>query len=85
MESLNRKAVYEFGDMVLDPEERKLSVSGEEIHLPAKEFETLLFFVEHYGKALTKEEMMSALWQSSFVEEGNPRQTDLAAKKGDMR
>ncbi len=41
------------------------------MHLPAKEFETLLLLVENNGKALSKEKMMSTVWQDAFVEEGN--------------
>lgn len=67
----NKGIVYEFGDYVLDPDERALFLNGEPIHLPAKEFETLLLLVRHNGHALSKEEMISAIWQDSFVEEVN--------------
>ncbi|MGH9946574.1 MAG: winged helix-turn-helix domain-containing protein [Pyrinomonadaceae bacterium] len=63
--------VYEFGKFVLDPKEKTLFSDGVPIHLPAKEFETLLLLVEHNGKALSKDEMMSAIWQDAFVEESN--------------
>jgi DNA-binding winged helix-turn-helix (wHTH) protein/TolB-like protein/Tfp pilus assembly protein PilF len=72
METLESKRfVYEFGEFVLDPDEKTLFVGGTPVHLPAKEFETLLLLVEHNGHALTKEEMMSAVWQDAFVEESN--------------
>lgn len=72
METLESKRfVYEFGEFVLDPDEKTLFVGGAPVHLPAKEFETLLLLLEHNGHALTKEEMMSALWQDAFVEESN--------------
>lgn len=72
MEVTEKKGfVYEFGDFILDPNEKTLFVNGQPIHLPAKEFETLLLLVRHNGHALTKEEMISAIWQDSFVEEGN--------------
>lgn len=72
MQSTGSKGViYEFGRFVLDPGEKKLLAGDVPVHLPAKEFDTLLMLVEHNGKALTKEEMMSAIWQDSFVEEGN--------------
>lgn len=67
----NKRFVYEFGKFILDPRDRTLMVGDTSIHLPAKEFDTLLLLVEHNGRALTKEEMMSAIWQDSFVEEGN--------------
>ena len=67
----NKSVVYEFGKFVLDPNERTLFASGLPVHLPAKEFETLLLLVENNGRALSKDAMMAAVWQDSFVEEGN--------------
>src|SRR5215467_2254582 len=67
----NKGVIYEFGKFVLDPNERTLLADGVPIHLPAKEFDTLLLLVEHNGHALTKEEMISAIWQDAFVEESN--------------
>lgn len=67
----SKRFVYEFGKFVVDPGEKTLFVDGIAIHLPAKEFDTLLLLLAHNGHALSKEEMMSAIWQDSFVEEGN--------------
>ena len=67
----NKRFVYQFGKFVLDPQEKTLFVEGASVHLPAKEFETLLLLVENNGKALSKDEMMSAIWQDAFVEETN--------------
>ena len=69
--SENKRFVYEFGRFVLDPREKTLLIDGEAVHLPAKEFETLLLLVENNGRALSKEQMMSALWHDAFVEESN--------------
>jgi len=67
----NKGFVYEFGRFVLDPKGKTLFSDGKPIHLPAKEFETLLLLVENNHRALSKEEMMEALWRDSFVEESN--------------
>src|SRR5215470_16197289 len=67
----NKEFVYEFGKFVLDPKGKTLFSDGKPIHLPAKEFETLLLLVENNHKALSKEEMIGALWRDSFVEESN--------------
>ena len=67
----NKGVIYEFGKFVLDPQERILLVDGRPVHLPAKEFDTLLFLVENNGRALSKEEMMTAIWKDAFVEESN--------------
>ncbi|MFN2412644.1 MAG: winged helix-turn-helix domain-containing tetratricopeptide repeat protein [Pyrinomonadaceae bacterium] len=67
----NKRFVYEFGKFLLDPNEKTLFSDGVPLHLPAKEFETLLLLVENNGRALSKDEMIAAVWQESFVEEGN--------------
>ncbi|MGH9767355.1 MAG: winged helix-turn-helix domain-containing tetratricopeptide repeat protein, partial [Blastocatellia bacterium] len=67
----NKGFVYEFGKFILDPEGKTLFSGGKPIHLPAKEFETLLLLVANNHKALSKDEMMEAIWQDSFVEESN--------------
>lgn len=67
----NKRFVYEFGKFVLDPNEKTLFSDGVPLHLPAKEFDTLVLFVEHNRKALSKDEMISAVWQDAFVEESN--------------
>jgi Tol biopolymer transport system component/DNA-binding winged helix-turn-helix (wHTH) protein len=67
----NKRFVYEFGRFVLDPEEKTLLVDGLPVHLPAKEFETLLLLVMNNGRALSKNQMISTVWQDSYVEEGN--------------
>lgn len=72
MESVADKGiVYEFGHFVLDPEGKTLYADGQALHLPAKEFETLLLLIRNNGRALSKEEMMAAVWHDSFVEESN--------------
>lgn len=63
--------VYEFGRFLLDPNQKVLFADGKRLHLPAKEFATLLLLVEHSGQALSKDELMSAVWQDTFVGEGN--------------
>jgi TolB-like protein/Tfp pilus assembly protein PilF len=62
---------YEFGKFVLDPRERVLLSDGVPAHLADKVFDTLLLLVRHNGRLLTKSEMMTSLWEESFVEEGN--------------
>ena len=67
----NQGVVYEFGKFVLDPAHRSLTSDGTPVHLPAKEFDTLLVLLQNNGLALSKEEMMSAIWPDATVEEGN--------------
>ena len=64
-------AIYQFGKFVLNVQEQSFTADGRVVHLPTKEFETLQMLVENNGKILSKDEMMSAIWKDTFVEESN--------------
>jgi DNA-binding response OmpR family regulator len=54
--------IYEFGDCRLDIPARRLTRKGKEIELSPKEFMLLEFFVKKPGKALTRDEILNAVW-----------------------
>ena len=53
---------YEFADFLLDIPARKLTRRGKEIKLSPKEFRLLEFFVRKAGRALTRSEILNAVW-----------------------
>jgi Tol biopolymer transport system component/TolB-like protein/tetratricopeptide (TPR) repeat protein len=63
--------IYQFGKFVLNVREQSLTADGRLVHLPTKEFEILQMLVENNGTVLTKDEMMTAIWKDTFVEESN--------------
>jgi DNA-binding winged helix-turn-helix (wHTH) protein/tetratricopeptide (TPR) repeat protein len=64
--------IYEFGDFRLDAAKRLLfKRGGEPVPLTPKVFDTLLYLVENHGTVLTKEELMTAMWPDTAVEENN--------------
>jgi Tol biopolymer transport system component/DNA-binding winged helix-turn-helix (wHTH) protein len=65
------KHLYEFGPFRLDPAERVLVQNGERVSLAPKAFDTLLIFVQHSGRALTKDDLIKSLWPDTSVEENN--------------
>lgn len=67
----NKGFIYEFGSFVLDPHERVLFSEGRPVHLADKVFDTLVLLVKRSGRLVTKDEMMAAVWDESYVEEGN--------------
>jgi DNA-binding response OmpR family regulator len=54
--------VYEFGPYRLDVPARRLLCKGKEIELSPKEFNLLEFFVKKPGRALTRDEILNAVW-----------------------
>ena len=54
--------IYEFSDYCLDIPARKLTRREEEIKLSPKEFKLLQLFVKRPGRALTRDEILNAVW-----------------------
>jgi DNA-binding winged helix-turn-helix (wHTH) protein len=65
------KPAYRFGDCELDPQERRLLVHGHPVTLTPKVFDTLVLLVDRAGHAVSKDELMAALWPRGFVDESN--------------
>jgi DNA-binding response OmpR family regulator len=53
---------YTFGDFILDIPACKLSKNGQEIKLSPKELKLLEFFLKKQGKAITRDEILNAVW-----------------------
>lgn len=70
-----------FGAFRLDPARRLLFRQDEAIPLTSKVFDTLLVLVENRGQAVTKEELMKAVWPDTFVEENNLTQNISTLRK----
>ncbi len=53
---------YEFGGLRLDLSARRLTRKHKEIELSPKEFDLLAYFVKKPGRALTRDEILNAVW-----------------------
>lgn len=62
---------YRFGNYELDLQRRRVSRGGEVLSLTPKAFDLLLALAESRGRAMSRDELMRALWQEAFVEEAN--------------
>jgi Tol biopolymer transport system component/DNA-binding winged helix-turn-helix (wHTH) protein len=69
--SLVSDELYEFGGYRLNVTQRALTHAGQVVPLPPKTFELLLLLVRSPGRAFSKQELMTALWRDTFVEEAN--------------
>lgn len=57
----------ESGDIVVDLNARRVEVGGAEIALAPKEFEVLAYLVSRRGEAVSRQEMMDAIWGDAYV------------------
>ena len=70
------KLVYE--DLVIDPAGRTVKRGDEDIPLTYKEFELLRLLVSRRGTVLTRDEILSTVWDYDFV--GETRTVDMHIK-----
>jgi len=63
--------LYEFGPYLLDVRRRAFTRDEQVMPLAPKTFELLLLMLRNPGRAFSKQELMTALWPDTFVEEAN--------------
>jgi two-component system response regulator RegX3 len=67
------------GDVTLDPEAHRLTVRGEEVTVPLKEFEVLHLLLANAGRVLTREVLIDRVWGSDYV--GDTKTLDVHIKR----
>ena len=61
--------------LVLNPQERTVSVDGERVNLTYKEYELLHLFLSQPGIAFTREQLLSSVWNTEYL--GETRTVDM--------
>lgn len=67
--------VYQYGDISVNVEEHTCKYAGNDIYLPPKEFEVLVFFIQHKDVAISRDRLLAAVW--GFEYEGESRTIDI--------
>jgi TolB-like protein len=83
---------YEFGGFRLDATRRVINTSaGRRLAVPPKVFDAALYFVQHAGQTLSKQQLLAELWPGLVVEENGLTQVisilrrALGEARGDNR
>jgi len=63
-------AVIEHGPIRIDVERHAISVNGEPISMPLKEFELLELLIRNAGRVLTRGQLMDRVWGSNYHGDG---------------
>ncbi len=74
--------VYRFGRCQLDLLARKVFCQGVEISLTAKEFRLLEYFVKRPGRAMTRKEILNAVWGYAVIVTGRSVDRCVATLRG---
>ena len=75
----NSDSILKIGSLVIDRDEYKITLKGEEIILPRKEFELLSLLASKPGKVFKREEILDKVWGNEVVVGG--RTIDVHIRK----
>ncbi|MFM1906066.1 MAG: hypothetical protein RIT32_862 [Actinomycetota bacterium] len=75
----NESDVIEIGPIRIDVERHAVSVSGEPVKLPLKEFDLLLMLMRNAGRVLTRGQLIDRIWGSDYV--GDTKTLDVHVKR----
>jgi DNA-binding response OmpR family regulator len=68
-----------FNDLEIDKAKHTVAIDGKNIDLSPKEFELLLYMAENEARALSREQILNAVWDYNFI--GDTRTVDTHVKK----
>ncbi len=71
--------VLEAGDIRVDSERFEVTVRGEPVHLPRKEFELLELLMSHPGRVLSRDALIDEVWGADYF--GDTRTLDVHIKR----
>jgi len=78
-ENVSSEGVLESGGVRLDADRFEVTVRGEPVHLPRKEFELLELLMENAGRVLSRETLIDRVWGSDYF--GDSRTLDVHIKR----
>ncbi len=56
-----------YGDLTVNPEKRKVTLRDQTIELTAKEFDLLMLFAQHPGRAYSRQELLDLVWGYQYA------------------
>ena len=71
--------VLDVGDVSLDPARHEVTVRGEQVSLPLKEFELLTLLLENAGRVLARDVLIDRVWGHDYV--GDTKTLDVHVKR----
>jgi DNA-binding winged helix-turn-helix (wHTH) protein len=78
---MNQKNIYEFGPFRVDAAGRTLLREGKAVALGSRAFDTLVVLIRKRGEVVPKDDLLTAVWRETSVEEGNLSQAIFALRR----
>jgi DNA-binding winged helix-turn-helix (wHTH) protein/tetratricopeptide (TPR) repeat protein len=67
--SMTTGGIFQFGEFQIDARTRTLRRENAIVTLNSRTFDVLLYFVQHPGRVLTRDELLKNVWADAFVDE----------------
>lgn len=71
----NDEGTISIGQLIVNADQREVTLEGKQIELTPKEFELLLFLSRHCGKVLSRQQLLHGVWDYHFL--GDTRIVDV--------
>lgn len=67
-QSIPSQQIFSFGQIQVDPVQRKVSRAGQDIHLTKTEYDILLLLLRHADRVLTHNQILSQVWGAAYID-----------------
>jgi DNA-binding response OmpR family regulator len=64
--SVDHDAEQRIGNLVLDPQSRRVTNDGRPVNLTVREFDLLRYLMENAGKVVSRERLLSSVWDYGY-------------------
>ncbi len=80
-----KEKVYRFDTLVIDEKSHEAKIGDEVLPLTPKEFDLLVYFAENEGVALSREKILSAVWNYDYLGEDRTVDTHIKMLRGHLK
>ena len=79
---VNKKSCLQYGELYLDEEKQRVFTPNGVSHLPTKGIQILKYLMKKNGSVVSKEELFTKIWKTSYVEDMNTLYTYINSLRG---
>jgi len=79
---LDKKTCHQYGDIYLDEEKQRVFTPNGVSHLPTKGIQILKYLIKKKGSVVSKEDLFTKIWKTSYVGDMNTLYTNISFLRG---
>ena len=79
---MDKKSCLQYGDIYLDEQKQRVFTPRGVSHLSTKGIQILKYLIKRKGSLVSKEELFTKIWKTSYVEDMNTLYTNINSLRG---